>query len=106
MGAQVGEERVTTRPIERINIALSAGAVATAAIAASPLFALSVAVGACLESLSFRGLSVASRAFFSGVIRGQAVWLLLLAMRLGLLGTFFFFSLLLGADPIGLLVGL
>lgn len=97
---------MTTRPIERINVALSAGTVATAAVVASPLFALSVAVGAVLESLSFRGLSIASRAFFGGVVRGQVAWLLLLAMRLGLVGTLLFFALRLGADPIGLLIGL
>ncbi len=97
---------MTTRPIERINVALSAGAVATAAMVATPLFAASVAIGALVEGLSFRGLSVASHAFFAGVIRGQAAWLLLLAMRLGLVGALLFGAIRLGIDPVGLLIGL
>ncbi len=97
---------MTTRPIEQLNLALSAGAVATAALVASPAFAASVAVGAVVEGLSFRGLSVASKAFFAGVLRGRFVWLLLLGMRLGLVGTLLYFSVRLGADPIGLLIGL
>ncbi len=97
---------MTTRPIEQLNLALSAGAVATAALVASPGFAASVAVGAFLEGLSFRGLSVASKAFFRGVVRGQLVWLLLLGMRLGAVGTLLYFAVRLGADPVGLLVGL
>ena len=97
---------MTTRPIERINLALSAGVVATAAAVASPLFAMSVAIGALVEGLSFRGLSIASRAFFAGVIRGQTAWLVLLAMRLGLVGALLYGAVRLGIDPIGLLLGL
>ncbi len=100
------EIQVTTLPIEQINVALSAGAVATAAVVASPLFALSVAVGAFLESISFRGLSVVSKAFFTGSVRGSVGWLLLLAMRLGLVGVLLYFAVRLGADPVGLLIGL
>lgn len=98
---------MTTRPIEHLNVALSAGAVAGAAVFATPHFAWSVAVGALLEALNFRGLSIASKAFFQGALRGSTAWLVLLTMRLALVGTLLFLAIRFGGfDPVGIVVGL
>lgn len=98
---------MTTRPIEHLHVFLSAGAVAGAAVFASPHFALSVGVGALLEGFNFRGLSLASHALFRGALRGGTAWLVLLVLRLGLVGALLFAAIRFGGiDPIGVLVGL
>lgn len=92
-------------PIERINLTLSAGAVATALAVASPGFAASVAVGALLEAWNFRGLRRSAGILLFGQIRPGG-WLGVYSMRMGLLAVGIGTALYLGADPIGILVGL
>ena len=43
-------------PIQRMNLKLSAGAVAASFMLASPLFALSMLLGSVIEAVNFDGL--------------------------------------------------
>ena len=95
-----------TRPIEQIHLALSAGSIAAAAAFASPAFTVALAIGAAIEALNFRGLVISSRAFFEGLVRGSGGWIGLFALRLGVLATLIVLALRLGADPVGLVIGL
>jgi hypothetical protein len=93
-------------PIERWNIAISAGAVATSFAIATPLFATSLAVGAALEAANFRALRRSTQFLFWGVMPGQRGWAAIFSMRFGLLGIGIIAALYLGADAVGLVVGL
>jgi hypothetical protein len=97
---------VTTRPIETLHFVFSAGAVATSIALATPQFAVSVAAGAAIEALNFRGLAIASQALCGGVIARRGAWLGLLGLRLLVLATVLLLALQVGASPAGLLVGL
>ena len=95
------------QPIERLNVALSAGAVATPAVAASPAFAASVAVGAAIEVLNFRGLAVQCQGFFGSQLgQGGSAWTALTGLRLAVLATVILAAIRHGAEPVGLVVGL
>lgn len=93
-------------PIERTNLTLSAGAVALSLVFASPVFALSLAIGAALEAFNFRGLRRSAQFLFWGQIRGGGGWLGVYSLRMSLLvigmGTALYF----GAHPLGLVIGL
>lgn len=93
-------------PIERTNLTLSAGAVAASLALASPIFTWSLAAGALLEALNFRGLRRAAQFLFWGRINGSSAWTGVYALRFGWIGLGIGLALYLGADPIGLLVGL
>ncbi len=93
-------------PIERWNIAISAGAVAASLTVATPLFATSLAVGAALEAANFRALRRSTQFLFWGVMPGQRAWAAIFGMRFGLLAMGITAALLLGADAVGLLTGL
>lgn len=93
-------------PIERMNLTLSAGAVAASWLLVSPLFALSVATGAGLEAFNFRGLRRSAQFLFWGQIAGGRAWSGVFALRFGLLVLGIGAALGFGADPAGLLVGL
>ena len=93
-------------PIERWNIAISAGAVATSLAVATPLFATSLAVGAVLEAANFRALRRTTQFLFWGVMPGQRGWAALFSMRFGLLAIGIIAALYLGADAVGLIAGL
>jgi hypothetical protein len=93
-------------PIERWNIAISAGAVATSLAVATPLFATSLAVGAALEAANFRALRRSTQFLFWGVMPGQRAWAAVFGMRFGLLAIGIIAALYLGADVVGLLAGL
>jgi len=93
-------------PIERWNIAISAGAVATSLAVATPLFATSLAVGAALEAANFRALRRSTQFLFSGVMPGPRAWAAIFGMRFGLLAIGIVAAIYLGADAIGLVVGL
>ena len=93
-------------PIERINLGLSAGAVAVSMLWLSPLFASSLAIGAALEAVNFRGLRNQARFLFGGQIDGGRQWTGVFGLRfviliLGVGGALYY-----GADPAGLLIGL
>jgi hypothetical protein len=93
-------------PIERTNLTLSAGAVAASLALAGPAFAASLAAGALLEALNFRGLRRQSQFLFWGQIRSGGAWSGVYALRFGLLVIGIGAALAFGADPAGLLVGL
>jgi hypothetical protein len=93
-------------PIERTNLALSAGALAASWWLASPGFALSLGFGALLEAVNFRGLRRSAQFLFWGQIEGARGWSGVFALRFGLLVIGIGAALGFGADPLGLLVGL
>ena len=93
-------------PIERMNLTLSAGAVAASFVLASPVFALSLAAGAALEAFNFRGLRSQAQFLFWGQIQGGGTWTGLYAMRFGVLVVGIGTALYFGADPVGLIIGL
>ena len=93
-------------PIERTNLALSAGAVAASWLLASPAFALSLAVGAALETVNFRGLRRQAQFLFWGEIQSGGSWAGVYGLRFVLLGIGVIVALSLGAHPLGLLLGL
>lgn len=93
-------------PIERTNLTLSAGAVAASLMLASPAFALSLAIGAGLEAMNFRGLRRSSQFLFWGEIRGGGPWIGVYGLRFSLLMTGIISAIYFGADPAGLLIGL
>ncbi len=94
------------RPIERLNVTLGAGAVAGAAVLASPAFAASVALGAALEVVNFRALYRASLALFAGQVPTSGAWLLVFGLRFVLLAVAVGVALGSGAHPVGLVLGL
>jgi hypothetical protein len=93
-------------PIERWNLTLSAGAVAASLVVATPGFALSLAVGALLETFNFRGLRRSAQFLFWGQIRSGGGWTGVFALRFSLLVIGIGAALFLGADPVALLIGL
>ncbi len=93
-------------PIERMNLTLSAGAVAASLVVATPAFALSLAFGALLETVNFRGLRRQAQFLFWGQIKSAGMWNGVFALRFGLLVLGIGGALAFGADPVGLLVGL
>jgi len=105
-GIDPEETRAGLLRVERLNLTLSAGAVAASLAWASPLFAGSVAAGAALEALNFRTLHGAARRFFAGDLGGPGLWLGVFAVRLALLGTAVAFALTAGLQPIPLILGL
>ena len=94
------------QPIERLNIALGAGATAASWWLVSPVFALSVGFGALLEAVNFRGLHQQAQLLFWGEIRSGGGWTGLYALRFGLLLIGIGGGLALGAHPVGLVIGL
>src|SRR5258706_3649364 len=92
------------QPIERMNLALSAGATAASWWLVSPLFALSVGFGALLETVNFRGLHQQAQLLFWGEIKSGGGWTGLYALRFGLLVIGIGGALALGAHPVGLVV--
>lgn len=98
MGRTLRVERV-----ERLNLALCAGAVAASLPLVSRGFALSVAAGALLEAVNFRGLFRTGRNFFAG---RSASWTAGWTLRFLFLAVGIGAALYLGAHPVGLVVGL
>ena len=94
----MGMERV-----ERLNLAVSAGAAAAGYALVSPAFAAGLAAGAAIEALSFRHILRSGRKLFAG---HAAAWSAGYALRVGFLGIALGVALWLGAHPIGLVVGL
>jgi len=92
--------------IERLNLTLSASAVAATWWLVSPVFALSLGFGALLETVNFRGLHRQAQLLFFGEIRSGGAWTGLYGLRFGLLVIGIGGALALGAHPVGLLIGL
>jgi hypothetical protein len=93
-------------PAEKLNIGISAGAVAASFAVASPHFAGSLAIGAALETLNFRFLHRTAEALFTGVVEGGGTWVVVLVLRFGLVFAGMLAAMMSGADPIGLVIGL
>jgi len=93
-------------PIERWNLAISAGAFATSLAFATPAFATSLALGAALEAANFRALRRSAQLLFRGVMPGQRAWSAAFGLRFLLLATGICAALYFGADAVGLLIGL
>jgi len=93
----VGMQRV-----ERLNLALSAGAAAAGYALVSPLFAASLAAGAMIETLNFHHMLRAGERLFAGQ---PGDWNGGFARRFALLGLALGGALWIGAHPVGLLVG-
>jgi hypothetical protein len=100
------ETRAGLLRVERLNLTLSAGAVAASLAFSSTLFAGSLAAGAALEVVNFRTLHGAARRFFAGELGGPGLWLGVVGLRLGLLGAALVFALTAGLEPIPLVIGL
>ncbi len=92
--------------VERLNLGLSAGAVAASFALATPHFALSLAVGAAMEAVNFGSLYRASERFFAGEFSGSGPWVGLFAVRFVLLAVGIALVLSAGAHPIALVIGL
>ena len=92
--------------VERLNLGLSAGAVAASFAFATPHFAGSLAAGAFLEALNLGAIHRGARRLFSGQLEGARTWVGLFSMRFLTLGAAIFVTMQAGADPAGLLIGL
>jgi hypothetical protein len=97
---------VALDPIQRMNLVLSAGAVAASLVVATPAFAFSLLVGATLEAFNFHGLWRSSQFLFSGQIAGSRGWMGVFALRFSLLALGIAAAIFFGADPVGLCIGL
>jgi hypothetical protein len=93
-------------PAERINMGISAGAIAASFAFATPHFAGSLALGAALQALNFRFLHGTAEALFGGVVGGSGPWVAVLGLRFGILGLGIAAAMLAGADPLGMVIGL
>lgn len=92
-------------PAEKLNLGLSAGAVAASFAIASPSFAGSLAAGATLGSVNFRFLHGVAEAIFQGAMQSGG-WVAVLGLRLMLVFVGMGAAMTLGADAIGLVIGL
>lgn len=96
-------ETLRVERVERWNLALCAAAVAASLSLWAPVFAVSIAAGALLELVNFRGMVRAGRRLFAGSAGGWgAGWslrFLFLAVGIGV-------ALYAGAHPVGLVIGL
>jgi hypothetical protein len=92
--------------VEKLNLGLSASAVAASFALATPHFATSLALGAFLEAINFGALYRGAERFFAGEFSGAGPWVGLFATRFVLLAVGIFVTLSAGAHPVALLIGL
>ncbi len=92
--------------VERLNLTLSAGAIAATFALASPHVASSFAVGAALEAMNFGALIRGARVYLGGGGQGSGPWLALFSVRFVLLGVGIVLAMQAGAHPVALLCGL
>ena len=92
--------------VERLNLTLSAGAVAASMALATPHFATSLAVGAALEAVNFRTLRNAGKRLVSGELVATVPQIGIFGARFLLLAGAIVLSIAVGANPIALLIGL
>ncbi len=93
-------------PAERLNMGISASAIATSFALSSPHFAGSLAIGAALEAMNFRFLHGTAEALFGGVVAGGGPWVGVLGLRIGMVCGGIAVAMTAGADPLGLALGL
>jgi len=92
--------------MERMNLGISAGAVAAAFALASPVFAASLAFGAAIEAVNFRALRAAASRLFAGDRAMGKAWAAGFGLRFGFLAVAISLALSAGAHPVGLVIGL
>jgi hypothetical protein len=93
-------------PMERLNVGISAGAVAAGFALASPAFAASLAAGAAIEALNFRALRSAAERLFAGDAAMGRAWGVGFGLRFAFLAVAISAALGAGAHPIALVLGL
>ena len=91
--------------VERLNLGLSAGAVAASYALSTPHFATSLAAGAALEAINLGAIHRGAKRLFAGQMLTNG-WVGVLAMRLLVLSFAIFMVMRMGAHPIALLIGL
>ena len=92
--------------VERLNLGLSAGAVAASFALVTPHFAGSLAAGAFLEALNLGAIHRGAKRLFGGEIEGARTWVGLFSMRFLTLAAAIYVTMQAGADPAALLIGL
>ena len=97
---------MTVAAMQRWNLTFTAGAVAASLAVATPVFALSVAVGAALEAVNLRALGRWAELLFSGQLAGARGWSIGFGTRFLLLAVGVGSAIFLGAHPVGLVIGL
>jgi hypothetical protein len=97
---------MTVAVMQRWNLTFTAGAVAASLALATPVFAVSVAVGAALEAVNLRALGRWAEMLFSGGLAGSRGWSIGFGARFLLLAFGIGAALFLGAHPVGLVIGL
>ena len=97
---------MTLDPFQRTNLKISAGAIAASLAFASPLFALSLAVGAAFGAANFHGLRASAELLFDGVLTGRRGFTAGFGLRFVLLAVGIGAALAVGALPVGLVIGL
>ena len=100
MSASTAAAGETSGRVERVHLAVSAGATAAGFALVSPHFALSLAAAALFETYNYHQLVRGTKAMFEGTARGAA------GFRFALVLGFVALAIWVGAHPIGLLVGL
>ncbi len=91
---------------ERLNLTLSAGAVAASWMFASGPFALALALGSTIEAVNYRVLRRAAERLFTGELAGSSAWTAGYALRFVFVGAAMVAALAAGAHPVGLVLGL
>lgn len=92
--------------VERLNLGLSAGAVAASFALVTPHFAGSLAAGAFLEALNLGAIVRGAQKFFGGDVGGTRGWIGVFSMRFLTLGAAIYVTMQAGANPAALLIGL
>lgn len=92
--------------VERLNLGLSAGAVAASFAFVTPHFAGSLAAGALLEALNLGLIHRGARRLFGGELAGARTWVGVFSMRFLTLAAAIFVVMQAGANPAALLIGL
>ncbi len=98
--------KVELARVERLNLGLSAGAVAASFALVTPHFAGSLAAGAFLEALNLGVLYRGARKLFTGEIEGARTWVGVFSVRFLTLAGAIFVTMEAGANPAALLIGL
>ena len=92
--------------VERLNLTLSAGAVAATWAFASPHVASSLALGAALEAMNFGALYRSAQIYLGGGVRGAGPWLAVFSTRFVLLAAGILIAVHWGAHAVALMCGL
>lgn len=102
----LGDTRAGMLRVERLNLTLSAGAVAASYAVFTPQIASSVAAGALLEVLNFRALHASAQRFFTGELGGAGMWMGVVGLRLGVITGALLLVAALGGHPLAFVAGL